>query len=152
MNETRIFDNYDVVKIMEKIPHRAPFLLIDRVLEVTPYESVKALKGVTFNEPFFIGHFPARPLMPGVLIVEAMAQASGILVVESLGPEGEGKMVYFMSIEEAKFRKPVTPGYILELRASLVQNRKNVWKFKGEAYIEGALCAEANFTAMVVDP
>lgn len=152
-NETRVYADgeYDVMRVMEKIPHRAPFLLIDRVLEVTPFESVKALKGVTFNEPFFVGHFPKRPVMPGVLIIEAMAQAAGVLVVESLGPDAENKLVYFMSIEEAKFRKLVTPGHMLEIRASVTQSRKTVWKFKGEAYIDGALCAEANFTAMLVD-
>ncbi len=152
-NETRTFADgtYDIPRIMEKIPHRAPFLLIDRVLEVTPFNSVKAVKGVTYNEPFFAGHFPARPVMPGVLIIEAMAQAAGVLVVESLGAEAEGKLVYFMSIEEAKFRKIVTPGCMLEIRSAVTQSRKTVWKFKGEAYIDGVLCAEANFTAMLVD-
>lgn len=153
-HQTRVFadSDYDVLRIMEKIPHRSPFLLIDRVAEVTPFDSVKAIKGVTYNEPFFMGHFPKRPVMPGVLIVEAMAQAAGVLVVESLGADAEGKLVYFMSIEEAKFRKTVTPGHTLDIRAKVTQSRKSVWKFRGEAYIEGALCAEACFTAMIVDP
>lgn len=143
---------YDVVRIMEKIPHRAPFLLIDRIHEYKAYDHIIASKGVTYNEPFFQGHFPGKPLMPGVLIVEAMAQAAGVLVVESLGTEGIGKLVYFMSIEEAKFRKPVTPGDRLEIKAYLVQSRSNVWKFRGEARTESGLCAEAHFTAMTVDP
>lgn len=154
MNEkiTYLAGDYDVMRIMQKIPHRSPFLLIDRIDSVTPFEQIEAVKGVTYNEPFFPGHFPTRPVMPGVLIVEAMAQAAGVLVVESLGAEAEGKLVYFMAIEEAKFRRTVTPGDTLRITTTITQNRKAVWKFRGEARVDGALCAEANFTAMIVDP
>lgn len=143
---------YDIVRIMQKIPHRSPFLLIDRIDSVTPFKQIEAIKGVSYNEPFFPGHFPTRPVMPGVLIVEAMAQAAGVLVVESLGTDAEGKLVYFMAIEDAKFRKTVTPGDMLHITTNITQNRKTVWKFHGEARVDGTLCAEANFTAMIVDP
>lgn len=142
---------YDIPRIMEKIPHRSPLLLVDRVNQFELFKSIEALKSVTYNEPFFTGHFPARPVMPGVLIIEALAQASGILVVESLGKESEGKLVYFMSIDNAKFRRLVTPGDQLVLKADVVQMRKNVWKFDGKAYVDDQLCAEASFTAMLVD-
>ena len=145
-------DEFDVMRIMEKIPHRAPFLLIDRIVEFEKLHRIKAVKAVTYNEPHFLGHFPKKPVMPGVLIIEAMAQAAGVLVVESMGKDAEGKLVYFMSIEEGKFRKIVTPGCMLEISATITQSRKTVWKFKGEAHVDGQLVAEANFTAMVVDP
>lgn len=143
---------YGIQEIMARIPHRAPFLLIDKITRFTPYESITAIKAVTYNEPFFPGHFPAKPVMPGVLIVEAMAQAAGVLVVDSLGDAAKGKLVYFMSIEEAKFRKTVVPGDLLSITAQITQHRKTVWKFRGEARVGDALCAEANFTAMIVDP
>lgn len=153
MTDKHIFKvgEYDIPRIMEKIPHRAPMLLIDRIDELEAYKSISATKGVTYNEPFFLGHFPSRPVMPGVLIVEALAQTAGVLVVESLGKDAMGKLVYFMSIEGAKFRKLVVPGDQLILKAQVLQTRKNVWKFKGEAYVDGALCAEATYTAMLVD-
>ena len=138
-------------RIMKMIPHRYPILLVDRILEFTPGESAVGLKNVTMNEPHFQGHFPSFPVMPGVLIIEAMAQTSAILVVQTLGAETEGKLVYFMSIDSAKFRKPVTPGDSLHIRVTKIQNRKTVWKFKGEATVDGVLCAEAEFSAMIVD-
>lgn len=141
----------DINRIMKMIPHRYPILLVDRVLEFVPGESAVGLKNVTMNEPHFQGHFPSFPVMPGVLIVEAMAQTSAILVVQTLGAEAEGKLVYFMSIDTAKFRKPVTPGDSMHIRVTKVQNRKTVWKFKGEATVNGVLCAEAEFSAMIVD-
>lgn len=141
----------DINRIMKMIPHRYPILLVDRILEFVPGESAVGLKNVTMNEPHFQGHFPTFPVMPGVLIVEAMAQTSAILVVQTLGGEAEGKLVYFMSIDSAKFRKPVTPGDSLHIRVTKVQNRKAVWKFKGEAMVNGVLCAEAEFSAMIVD-
>lgn len=141
----------DINRIMKMIPHRYPILLVDRILEFTPGESAVGLKNVTMNEPHFQGHFPTFPVMPGVLIVEAMAQTSAILVVQTLGAETEGKLVYFMSIDSAKFRKPVVPGDSLHIRVTKIQNRKTVWKFKGEATVDGVLCAEAEFSAMIVD-
>ncbi len=142
---------YDIPRIMEKIPHRAPLLLVDRVHEFETFNSIEALKCVTYNEPFFTGHFPSRPVMPGVLIIEALAQTSGILVVESLGKESEGKLVYFMSIDNAKFRRLVVPGDQLTLKADVIQMRKTVWKFEGKAFVGDQLAAEATFTAMLVD-
>ncbi|MCZ8313161.1 MAG: 3-hydroxyacyl-ACP dehydratase FabZ [Magnetospirillum sp.] len=141
----------DLLRIMEMIPHRYPFLMIDRVIDVVRDASAVGIKNVTVNEPHFQGHFPSRPIMPGVLIVEAMAQTAGVLVVHTLGPESEGKLVYFMTIDDARFRKPVTPGDTLHIHVVKQRSRGNVWKFKGEARVEGALVAEATFSAMIVD-
>lgn len=139
-----------VERIMEMIPHRYPFLMIDRIIEMELGEQAVAIKNVTVNEPFFVGHFPGKPVMPGVLIIEAMAQTSAVLVVETLGKEAEGKLVYFMSIEEAKFRKPVVPGDSLRIRVKKLQSRRNVWKFECEATVDGVLAAEATVCAMIV--
>ena len=141
----------DIRRVMAALPHRYPMLLIDRVEELVPRKRIVAIKAVTINEPFFQGHFPTRPIMPGVLIVEAMAQASGVLAVESLGLAGSGKLVYFMAIENAKFRAPVEPGVLLRLEVEFVQKRSRVCKFAGRALVEGKLAAEANFTAMIAD-
>ena len=141
----------NIGEVMAALPHRFPMLLVDRVEELVVDERIVAIKAVTINEPFFAGHFPARPIMPGVLIVEALAQAAGILAVESLGLRGSGKLVYFMAIEGAKFRAPVEPGVLLRLEVSFVQKRTSVCKFAGRALIEGKLAAEANFTAMIAD-
>ncbi|MBU0859272.1 MAG: 3-hydroxyacyl-ACP dehydratase FabZ [Alphaproteobacteria bacterium] len=143
--------NIDVLRIMEMIPHRYPFLLVDRIVEFVPGERAVGLKNVSMNEPHFQGHFPSMPVMPGVLIVEAMAQTAAIMVVNTLGKESEGKLVYFMSIDEARFRKPVVPGDSLYIHVSKIQNRRNVWKFKGEAKVGDTLCAEATFGAMIMD-
>lgn len=142
----------DVRRIMAMLPHRYPMLLVDRVLEIVPDQSIRAVKAVSINEPFFQGHFPGRPIMPGVLIVEALAQAAGILAIDSLGLEGSGKLVYFMAIEGAKFRTPVEPGVLLNLEVQFVQKRASVCKFTGRALIDGKLAAEASFTAMIADP
>lgn len=142
----------DITRVMAAIPHRYPMLLVDRVAELIPDRSITAIKAVTINEGFFQGHFPGRPIMPGVLIVEAMAQAAGILAVESLGLAGSGKLVYFMSIDGVKFRKPVEPGVLLTLEAEFVQKRARVCKFAGKARIDGELAAECEFTAMIADP
>ena len=142
----------DVRRVMEALPHRYPMLLVDRVERLERDVSITAIKAVTINEPFFQGHFPGRPIMPGVLIVEAMAQAAGVLAVESLGLAGSGKLVYFMAIDGAKFRTPVEPGCILKLDVEFVQKRASVCKFAGRATVDGKLAAEANFTAMIADP
>lgn len=141
----------DIRRIMEMIPHRYPILLVDRILELTRGESAVGLKNVTMNEPHFLGHFPDLPVMPGVLIVEAMAQTAAIVAVDALGAEVEGKTVYFMTIEDARFRRPVTPGDCLHIHVEKTQNRGPVWKFKGEAKVDGKLCAEAKFGAMIAD-
>lgn len=142
----------DIRAVMAALPHRYPMLLVDRVEELVPDQSIRAIKAVTINENFFNGHFPGRPIMPGVLIVEALAQAAGILAVESLGLAGSGKLVYFMAIEGAKFRAPVEPGCLLTLDVQFVQKRSSVCKFSGRASVEGKLAAEASFTAMIADP
>lgn len=141
----------NIERIMQMIPHRYPILLVDRVVEMELGERMVGLKNVTFNEPHFMGHFPNSPIMPGVLIIEAMAQTSAILVVETLGKAAEGKLVYFMSIDEARFRKPVVPGDSLYLHVYKERNRGNVWKFRGEAQVDGKKVAEASFSAMIMD-
>jgi len=141
----------DITRVLAALPHRYPMLLVDRVEELILDQSIAAIKAVSFNEAFFQGHFPGRPIMPGVLIVEALAQAAGVLAVESLGLSGSGKLVYFMAIEEAKFRKPVEPGVLLRLEVSFVQKRSRVCKFAGRALVDGQVAAEANFTAMIAD-
>ena len=142
----------DVRRVMAALPHRFPMLLVDRVESIEIDRRIVATKAVTINEPFFAGHFPDRPIMPGVLIVEALAQAAGVLAVESLGLSGSGKLVYFMAIDGAKFRTPVEPGVLLTLEVEFVQKRASVCKFAGRATIGDKLAAEANFTAMIADP
>ena len=142
----------DTRQVMAALPHRYPMLLVDRVERLEKDVSITAIKAVTINEGFFQGHFPGRPIMPGVLIVEALAQAAGVLAVESLGLAGTGKLVYFMAIESAKFRAPVEPGCLLQLDVEFVQKRSSVCKFAGRASVDGKLAAEASFTAMIADP
>ena len=142
----------DIRRVMAAIPHRYPMLLVDRVERLVRDRSISAIKAVTINEGFFQGHFPGRPIMPGVLIVEALAQAAGVLAVESLGLADSGKLVYFMAIEGAKFRAPVEPGCLMVLDVEFVQKRSSVCKFAGRASVAGKLVAEANFTAMIADP
>ena len=142
----------DIRRVMAALPHRYPMLLVDRVERLERDVSITAIKAVSMNEGFFQGHFPGRPIMPGVLIVEALAQAAGILAVESLGLADSGKLVYFMAIEGAKFRAPVEPGCLLQLDVSFVQKRSSVCKFTGRASVDGKLAAEASFTAMIADP
>ena len=142
----------DIRRVMAALPHRYPMLLVDRVARLERDVSITAIKAVSMNEGFFQGHFPGRPIMPGVLIVEALAQAAGILAVESLGLADSGKLVYFMAIEGAKFRLPVEPGCLLTLDVRFVQKRASVCKFAGRASVDGKLAAEASFTAMIADP
>jgi 3-hydroxyacyl-[acyl-carrier-protein] dehydratase len=144
-------ETVDINGIMEMIPHRYPILLVDRILKFVPGEMAVGLKNVTMNEPHFQGHFPGWPVMPGVLIIEAMAQTAACLVVKTLGDEAKGKVVYFMTIEDAKFRKPVVPGDALHIHVTKIQNRKNVWKFQGEAKVGDCIHAEATFAAMIMD-
>ena len=139
-------------KLMDMLPHRYPMLLIDFMEKVDVNKSAIGVKNVSIGEPFFEGHFPGNPIMPGVLIVEAMAQTAGALVVESLNLHGSGSLVYFMSIEKAKFRKLVLPGDILKLHVQVVKARTKVWKFKGQARVKDELVAESEFTAMMAKP
>ncbi len=141
----------DILEVMEMIPHRQPFLMIDRVEDIVVRDSATGIKNVTINEPFFLGHFPVRPVMPGVLIVEAMAQTAAVLVVETLGEEALGKLVYFMTVDNARFRKPVVPGDQLKLFVSIQRNRGNVWKFNGVAKVGDLTVAEGTFSAMIMD-
>ena len=141
----------DYADIMHAIPHRYPMLMIDRVVEIVLDTSAVGIKNVSVNEQFFQGHFPNHPVMPGVLIVESMAQTAAVLVVETLGPEAAGKLVYFMTIEGAKFRKPVVPGNQLRLLVVKERSRGNVWKFHGTATVGGLSVAEATFSAMIMD-
>ena len=151
-SDSAVTTRLDIRQVMAALPHRYPMLLVDRVERLEKDVSITAIKAVTINEGFFQGHFPGRPIMPGVLIVEALAQAAGVLAVESLGLAGTGKLVYFMAIESAKFRAPVEPGCLLQLDVEFVQKRSSVCKFAGRASVDGKLAAEASFTAMIADP
>ena len=141
----------DIAGILRAIPHRYPFLLIDRVVELQPGRSAIGVKNVSVNEGFFQGHFPGHPVMPGVLIIEAMAQTAAVLVVETLGPGARGKVVYFMSIENAKFRRPVVPGDQLRIHVTKERQRGNVWKFTAVARVDQVSVAEATYAAMIMD-
>ena len=141
----------DVTRVMAALPHRYPMLLVDRVEQLIPDERIVAIKAVSINEEFFQGHFPGRPIMPGVLQIEALAQAAGVLAVESLDLAGSGKLVYFMTIDSARFRKPVVPGDQLKLFVSIQRNRANVWKFSGEAKVGDTVVAQATYSAMIMD-
>ncbi|ONG59070.1 3-hydroxyacyl-[acyl-carrier-protein] dehydratase FabZ [Pseudoroseomonas deserti] len=144
-------DSIDIARIMRAIPHRYPMLLVDRMVDIVLGESAIGIKNVTVNENFFQGHFPAHPVMPGVLIIEAMAQTAAVLVVETLGPSAHGKIVYFMSIENAKFRRPVVPGDQLRIHINKDRQRGNVWKFNAVARVDGVAVAEASYAAMIMD-
>ncbi len=144
-------ESIDILRIMEMIPHRYPMLLIDRVIDLRVGKSAIGIKNVTINEPQFTGHFPTQPVMPGVMIVEAMAQTAAVVVVHSLGKEAEGKLVYFMTIDEARFRKPVTPGDQMHIHVSAVKQRGPVWKFEGKDIVDVKLAAYAIFSAMILD-
>jgi 3-hydroxyacyl-[acyl-carrier-protein] dehydratase len=142
----------DIAAVMALLPHRFPMLLVDRVEDIVLGRSARGIKAVSINEPFFAGHFPGRPIMPGVLIIEALAQTAGVLALKTLGEAGKGKLVYFMAIDGAKFRIPVEPGCLLDLKVEFSQNRDRISKFNGRAEINGKLAAECSFTAMIADP
>jgi 3-hydroxyacyl-[acyl-carrier-protein] dehydratase len=141
---------YDIARIMHAIPHRFPFLLVDRVVELVKDRSAVGVKNVSINEHYFQGHFPQHPVMPGVLIIESMAQTAAVLVVATLGPSAAGKLVYFMSVEGAKFRKPVVPGDQMRVHVTKDRQRGNIWKFAAEAKVDGKVVAEATYAAMIL--
>ncbi len=139
----------DTGAIKRLLPHRAPFLFIEKLTNIIPNESATGFKAVGYNEPFFAGHFPEHPVMPGVLIIEALAQTAGALVMYSLSLDSKNRVVYFMTIEKARFRKPVLPGDMLRMEVKALRRRGPVWRFAGEAYVDGVLCAEAEYSAMI---
>ena len=141
----------EILRVMEMIPHRFPMLMVDKVIDMVPDQSAIGIKNITINEPHFQGHFPQRPVMPGVMIVEAMAQTAAVLVVYTLGGGAEGKLVYFMAIENARFRKPVGPGDTMRIHVTKRQSRGNVWKFSAEARVDDTIVAEATYTAMIMN-
>ena len=147
--ENQALNDLDVEGIMRKLPHRYPMLMIDRVTNMVHGASAVGIKNVTINEHFFQGHFPQKPVMPGVLLIEAMAQTAAVLVMATMGLEAEGRLVYFMTIESAKFRKPVVPGDTVHVHVEKQQQRGSVWKFRGEARVNGKVCAEAVYSAMI---
>lgn len=157
MNETQAgsqkveYSHYDIEGIIAAIPHRYPFLMVDRVVDVVSDTSAVGIKNVSINEYFFQGHFPRRPVMPGVLIIESMAQTAAVLVVHTLGPASAGKLVYFMSVDSARFRRPVVPGDQLRVHVRKKQRRLSVWKFEAEATVDGRVVAEATFAAMILE-
>lgn len=144
-------EQINITEILQMIPHRYPMMLVDRILEYVPGESIVGLKNVSFNEPHFTGHFPDFPVMPGVLIVEAMAQVSAVLVAKTINAKAGEKTVFFMSIDNTKFRQVVQPGDTLHIYAKIEQNRGDVWKFYAEAKVDGKVVAESSFSAMVKD-
>ena len=150
--ETAKAAELDIRQVLKALPHRYPLLLVDRVRSLEKGERIHAVKAVTFNEDYFQGHFPGAPIMPGVLQIEALAQAAAILGIETLDLAGSGKLVYFMGIDGAKFRSPVTPGCLLDLEVEFLQKRSRVYKFKGRASVEGKTTTECEFTAMIADP
>jgi len=151
MTEPEVKLPIDVVAIQKLLPHRYPFLLVDRVVEFEAHKRIVGIKNVTINEPFFQGHFPQYPVMPGVLIIEGLAQTAGALCVHSLGEGYRAELVYFMGIDKAKFRKPVVPGDQLHYHVRKIRNRGRVWKFYGEARVNGEIAAEAEISAMLAD-
>ena len=149
-NKVKSVDYIDIEKIVKMIPHRYPMLLIDKVVDIVIDQSAVGVKNVTANENFFTGHFPSKMVMPGVLMIESMAQTCAVLVIETLGKEAEGSLVYFMSVDGGKFRKPVVPGDQLKFHVNKIRNRSNVWKFKCKGYVEEELVAEATISAMIM--
>jgi 3-hydroxyacyl-[acyl-carrier-protein] dehydratase len=145
-----VLDTADIMRVMELLPHRYPFLMIDRIIDIDGDKFGIGIKNVTINEPHFIGHFPKQPIMPGVLLIEGMAQTAGAIVVASIWTGSQPKLVFFMTIDRAKFRKPVIPGDTVEYHARKIRNRRNIWKFSVDAIVDGAKVAEAEIGAMIV--
>jgi 3-hydroxyacyl-[acyl-carrier-protein] dehydratase len=141
----------DIDRILQVLPHRFPFVLVDRVTDIVPHKSIRGHKCVSINEPWFQGHFPSRPIMPGVLVLESMAQIGGLLAYASEPFDASNSLMYFLGIDKAKFRRPVIPGDRLDLEVTVLHHRTNVWKFKGEAFVDGTLCAQGELLASVVD-
>ena len=151
VHEPTVLQAFDIERIMELLPHRYPFLMVDRIVDIDADNAAIGIKNVTFNEPHFVGHFPGRPVMPGVLIVEGIAQTAGAICVASMG-EVRPPLVYFMTIDEAKFRRPVVPGDVLEYHVKKLKQRRNIWRFAGEAKVGDKLVAEAIVSAMMGEP
>lgn len=151
MMEAVVQPDLDVEQIKRLLPHRAPFLFVERISDVVPGQSATGWKSVSLNEPHFLGHFPEYAVMPGVLIVESMAQTAGALVVHSLGLQDHKRLVYFMTIDKARFRRPVHPGTVLRMPVKVIRHRGSVWRFEGKAYVSDELCAEAEYSAMITD-
>ena len=151
LDSKSVVEIIEIERIMSMIPHRYPFLLVDRVIDLVKGESATGIKNVSINEPYFQGHFPSHPVMPGVLIVEAMAQTAGVVVIHSLEVDDQPNVVYFMSIENARFRKPVTPGDTLHIHVTKRAQRGKAWKFSGQAKVDGSVVSDASFSAMIVD-
>ncbi len=149
MSEQDPSANLDVEQIKRLLPHRAPFLFVERISDIIPGESATGWKAVAFNEPHFFGHFPEYPVMPGVLIIEAMAQTAGALVVHTLALQDKQRLVYFMTIDKARFRRPVHPGTVMRMPVKVIRHRGPVWRFEGKAFVDGELCAEAEYSAML---
>lgn len=150
-NEKKSLDTADIMRVLELLPHRYPFLLVDKIIEMDGDQSCIGIKNVTINEPHFTGHFPGRPVMPGVLLIEAMAQTAGALCINSSGADAPPQLVYFMTIDKAKFRKPVVPGDQVHFHVVKIRQRSNIWKFDAVAKVDGAKVAEAEISAMMVD-
>lgn len=151
IEDTNRLDTIDIMRLLKFLPHRYPFLLVDRIVDIRGDESGVGIKNVTINEPHFMGHFPDFPVMPGVLLIEGMAQTGGALCVAANVAKWAGKSVYFMSIDKARFRKPVTPGDVVEHHMKKLKNRGNIWKYWGESRVGGVTVAEAEVTAMIAD-
>ncbi len=149
--EKKTLDSADIMRIMELLPHRYPFLMVDRIVDMDGDNSAVGIKNVSANEPHFMGHFPNQPVMPGVLLIEGMAQTAGALCVHSRGDSGTPKLVYFMTIDKVKFRKPVLPGDQVRYHMTKIRNRTNIWKFEGVAMVDDTKVAEAEISAMLVD-
>ena len=141
----------DLEQIKLLLPHRAPFLFVERLSDIVPFQSATGYKAVSYNEPYFMGHFPRFAVMPGVLIIEALAQTAGALVMHSKGGQGEGRAVYFMTVDKARFRRPVRPGNMLRMPVQAIRSRGGVFKFEGKAFVDDQLCAEASFSAMIAE-
>ena len=146
----QVYESYDIKRLLEMLPHRYPFLLVDRIVEARGDEYGVGIKNVTINEPQFMGHFPESPVMPGVLLIEAMAQTAGALCVASQLPNAKPSIVYMMTIDKAKFRKPVAPGDQVRLHMTRIARKRNIWWYRGEAKVDGVLCCEAQLSAMLV--